>query len=323
MSQPQHLTLALALAVVCAGAEAALYRWVDDQGIVHYTDTLPPGQADKGHTEITEGGIRVRTVPPAKTPEELARERELERLRAQQERLLEEQRTADRVLLTTFRSDDDILMARDGKLATIDAMIQVTRNNIRRQQEWLAGLRREAADLERAGKPVPNRLRENITGAERAIGGAYETILQREHQKESIREGFERDLKRFRELKELPESTEPPAVAPVLENLVTCADADACDRLWPMAVAYAKKRAKTPVQTENEVIFITAPPANEQEISLILCRISDKDGPGASLFLDVQCRRSPTGDRTCQGAEVGQILAGFRPALLGADTSGD
>jgi hypothetical protein len=312
------ISLSLASPVGYAG----LYRWVDDEGNVHYTDTIPPSQVTKGHTEITEQGIRVKTVPPAKTAEELQKEQELERLRAQQERLIEQQRAADRVLIQTFRSDDDIVMARDGKMASIDVMIQVTKNNIRRQQEWLGRLRTEAANLERAGKPVPQHLSDSIANAERSIRDAYATILDREAQKRSIRESFDRDLKRFRELNKLSDSQkprEPQTRLPVLHNIVNCRDTEECERLWSRAVAYVQQHATTQVQTSGANILIAAPAASGDDISLILSRINDKDGEGSSLFLDLQCQSSLRGEEMCQSPEAKEILAGFRAALTGGE----
>lgn len=75
----QTLIIAICLSWHCQAA-AQLYRWIDEQGNVHYTGKIPPSQSQRGHTELSDNGIRVRSVPPAKTAEELERERELERL---------------------------------------------------------------------------------------------------------------------------------------------------------------------------------------------------------------------------------------------------
>lgn len=40
-----HVVLATAFAIACGGALAQAYRWVDDQGHVHYTQTPPPAGA--------------------------------------------------------------------------------------------------------------------------------------------------------------------------------------------------------------------------------------------------------------------------------------
>ena len=316
-------TLARLLAILLVAGlvplgEAGLYRWVDEDGNVHYSDNVPAEHVRSERTELSDHGVRIKTVPAAKDLEEIEKEQALERLRKQREELLEEQRSADLVLLRTFRSEDDISMARDGKVAAIDVMIDVTKNNIRLQQEKHARLITEAADLERVKKPVPEHLSDSIAQTERGIRDAYATIVVREEQKRSIRESFDRDLARFRQLKHLPTTdseittTKP---RPVLHNIVACADARDCRILWARATAYVDKHATTPVQGSSNTFIITAPPAAEQDVSLILVRIDDQEGPGASLFLDLRCHRSIRGQEICKGPEARGIIEGFGPAL--------
>ncbi len=305
-------------------AHARLYRWVDDDGTVHYSDSVPPDAVKSGRHELSEGGIRINSVPPAKTLEEVQKEQELERLRLQQERLLEQQEESDRVLLRSFRSEDDIRMARDGKIESIDVMISVTKNNVLRQQEWLAGLLTKAGNLERTGKPVQKSLQGNIAQTERAIRHAHSTIVDKERQKSSIRSSFEQDLERFRQLKDLPESESPlqqEDPRPVLHNIVPCSTADECSLLWGKATAYVREHATTAVQTSGENIFITAPPSGGQDISLLLSRIGDETGSGVSLFLDLQCERSPRGEKVCASDRARSIIEGFRPAIVGKDAA--
>lgn len=311
-------------ALVATTAQARLYRWVDEAGMVHYTDRLPPAQVDRGHAEMSDKGIVVGTTSPAKPPEELQREEELKRLREAAERAKQQQEAADQVLLRTFRSADDMIMTRDGKLATVDVMALITRGNIRRQHDWLRGLRADAADLERAGKPIPAQLSDRILNAENAIRESYASIVEREQQKQEIRASFANDLERFRELKGMPEIAEPRDDAPgiPLKNLVPCADAGACDRLWARAVAFVRRHANTPIQAAGPNILITAQPEKPQDISLTLSRIQDKRGPGSLLFLDAQCMPESGTDTSCTSAQAQSILDGFSDATLGIGTDG-
>jgi hypothetical protein len=318
---PGRLAVLLLLLPLLAPAQQ-LYRWVDDQGNVHYTDSIPPEYTEKGHQVLSPDGTRVREVAPAKTAEEIRRERELERLRAQQQRLIEQQKAADRVLLRSFRSVDDLIMARDGKLASGDVMIQVTKSNIRRQQDWLNRLRADAADLERAGKPVPERLREGIENSERSLKDAMAAILDRERQKQAIREEFGRDLARFRQLKNIPQTADPAAPAhtpPSLENLVLCADRAECDRLWRLARDYVRQHSTLPIESSGADVLMTAAPASSKDIGLIVSRIWNKQGSGASIFLDLQCRSYTATVGTCATPGRQEILDGFRPALQAGD----
>ena len=139
--RPLHLPCLVVLTLLATTSDARLYRWVDEAGAVHYTDTLPPAQAERGHAEMSEKGLVVDTTERAKTPEELQREEEAKRARLAAERAKKEQEAADQMLLRTFGSVDDMIMTRDGRLAAVDAMIRLTRGNIRRQQDLLRKLR--------------------------------------------------------------------------------------------------------------------------------------------------------------------------------------
>jgi len=63
--------LVLAILIVSAPvARATLYKWVDDQGVVHYTDKMPPEAINKGNTELNKQGITIKKTEPALTPEQ-------------------------------------------------------------------------------------------------------------------------------------------------------------------------------------------------------------------------------------------------------------
>lgn len=314
-----HLRPTLFLALLClvlTSADARLYRWVDDDGNVHYSDKIPPSQADQGHDKLSTKGIRIDTVAPALTQQEIEREKELERQRKQRERLIAEQRAADRSLLSTYRSVDDLVMAQSGQLAAVDVMILPTKDSIRRQQEWLRGLRFEAANLERAGKALPQSLEDKIAAAADEITGSYATIVSREQQKQEIREGFDRDIRRFAKLKDLPDEALDDVPAPVLpNNLVGCGSRDACAASWQRAADYVRTHASTPVLHVGDTLVINEPPIKDGDVSLALALIRDDKSDGASLYLDLQCRRFETSEAACKTELGAGALDGFRAAV--------
>jgi len=311
------------LVVVGVSSAAQIYRWVDEDGSVHYSDKIPPEKVERGHTRFTDTGVAVENVPAVKTPEERQREAALERLRRQQQRLIEQQTAADNRLLHTYRSIDDLILARNGQLAGIDAVIGVARNHIRRQQDWLMDLYAQGADLERAGKPVPGHLRNSIASAEESIREAYARIVKRERQKQEVRESFSRDLQRYRKLVGLrrgraadqAEETPDTAAMAQLKNLVACAEQHECQALWRRAVAFVQEHSTTPVHTAGEHLLVTAAPSTAQDISLILTRIEDKDGRGATLFLDVQCLARSGNAEACQDHRAETLLEQYHRVL--------
>lgn len=178
-----------------------LYKWVDEQGKVHYGDKVPPEYAKQERKVLNDQGVEVKTLEAAKTPEQIAEEERLAAQRKEQERLAAEQAAHDRMLIATFTTEDDMVMTRDGKIAAIDGVLRVTRDRIDNIEGNLSQLTREAAELERAGKPIPETLHEEILGARGQIQRYLDYIASKRREQEEIRAQFEADIRRFRELK--------------------------------------------------------------------------------------------------------------------------
>jgi hypothetical protein len=273
---------------------------------------------EKARTELRPDGIPVRTIPPARTPEEIERERQLERLRAQQRALVERRAAEDRVLLRTFRSEEDLIAARDRQIEAVDVMIRITKSHVARQQQRLAELRAEAADLERAGEQAGEHLRAQLAQTEESLNRALGTILQREQQKQGIRAAFAKDLERFRELTAAEQSTpqSEPVEPPVpLQNLVECTGRTECDRLWQQAMHYLKSHSSLPMTMVGADVAMTEAPASDRDTALTLTRLWHDDGSGAWIFLDLQCRDRPAGANDCRNGPRLEVLRGFRDAL--------
>ena len=179
-----------------------LYKWVDENGHVRYGDRIPPQYAKQQRERLNERGIVVETKAAAKTPEQIAEERRKARLAAEEKRRQEEKAARDRILLDTFTNEDEMVMTRDGKIEAVEAIIRITHGRIDSLRQRLANATRRAANIERAGKPVPERLRSQINESRKQISQNLAFIERKKVEQEQIRRQFERDIKRFRELKE-------------------------------------------------------------------------------------------------------------------------
>ncbi|WP_288103727.1 DUF4124 domain-containing protein [Sedimenticola sp.] len=323
MSRTYRLPIGLltAIMLLAPAAEAGkIYRWVDAEGNVHLSDRVPTEHARSARSELSETGREVERVQAAKTAEEIAREQELEKLRAEQQRLIEIQHAKDQVLLRTFRTEDDLLMARNGKLAAIDSNIQVIRSNIRRMKNRLAEMQQNAASMERQGQRLSDNLLKDIENTRAQLRDSYTTIIQKEQEKETIRNSASKDLARFRSLKNLREENADPQLnqektASLLDTVVVCEDNRACDQAWIKVEEYVRKFATTRLQMLSDSIIMSAAPLKDDDISLTASRIVYKDRPGAELFMDLQCKPSPRGIDLCNTEAVEKIRTGFRDYL--------
>ncbi|MCU7944254.1 MAG: DUF4124 domain-containing protein [Candidatus Thiodiazotropha sp. (ex Cardiolucina cf. quadrata)] len=301
-----------------------LYKWVDDKGQTHYTQTLPPTDAHRARSHLDEHGIVVKEVDAAKTEEELRQEAEQERLRQEQQRLVEQQQSQDRVLLRTFRSEDDILMTRDGQLQAVDTSVRVTQANIKRLKTTLEEMQQDAAKRELQGRSVPKRMLQDIEIKRQALEDAYSSIIEREHDKNRIRQSFARDLKRFRELKKLEQSDDPIQKARdsfdhALQNVYHCQSGDNCEGPWQRAKAYLKAHSTTPIKIEGDNIVITGEPIEDDDISISVSRIDDPKRGSLVIFMDLQCKIISLHKKLCANGEaINRIKLGFRNELAKA-----
>lgn len=183
---------------------AGLYKWVDENGEVHYGDAIPPDQMSSEHRELNEQGVTVNKVNRARTKEEIA----AEKARAEQEKRQREEAAAqatmratrDRVLLDTYLTEQDMIDARDRKIAAIEGTIQITERSLKSAETTLQTFAQDAKDHE-PGTPAHDKAQTKIKEAQDQVAALQRFIGERRQEQAALRAQFEADLKRFRELK--------------------------------------------------------------------------------------------------------------------------
>jgi len=195
------LTLALSSAFMLPAAQAGkLYKWVDETGQIRYGDRIPPQYARKSNETLNQQGITVDHKEAAKTPEQIAEEKRQEEARLAAERVQKERVRNDQILLDTFTNEDEMVLTRDGKIEAIEAVIRVTNGRTEKLKLRLNALKTRAANIERSGKPVPEKLKAEINETRQQIAYNFTYVKSRNSDKKLIREQFEVDISRFREL---------------------------------------------------------------------------------------------------------------------------
>lgn len=189
-------------AALLAPAHARLFKWVDDQGTVHYSDSLPADEAQRRRDrEIkSETGVTVDVIEAPPTPEELEARRRAERAAEAAAQVRREQERRDRNLLMTFQSAEEIEQARDSRLQVIDSQAQLIEQRTETLLERREAERERAVRLERSGGGDPGPVYERIAELDRRIEQNRRAIAEKKADKARIRERFNRDLARFREL---------------------------------------------------------------------------------------------------------------------------
>jgi hypothetical protein len=189
----------LALALVATLAVAATYKWVDEKGVTHYTDKMPPEAVNKSNVELNKQGVQVKKTAPAVTPEQVrARETEVEQARetARQE---QEQGRKDRALLDSYTTEGDIDLAKSRSLKIIDNTLQSAEANrarlVKRREELLAS--KQAL----AGKPVPPNLERDLASVDADIARQDDFIARKKQEQVTVAARYDTDKLRWQAIK--------------------------------------------------------------------------------------------------------------------------
>jgi len=203
----QKLTLILFIASLAQFAVAAeqgdrVFKWVDEDGVVHYGDSIPARYAELPKEIVNEHGVTVDNLEGKKTEEQLEAERqEQERLAA-----IELERRADQALLATYLSVDEILMHRDRRVELFQAQARVTELYLRNLERRMHKLRTEAANFQPySDDPDAPLIGEDLAGdiqETRSIIARHESNLAKyKHNEQQIIASFDNDISRFKVLK--------------------------------------------------------------------------------------------------------------------------
>jgi hypothetical protein len=194
--------LLIGLAGLPAWGQATTYRWVDEHGRVHYGDVMPGQQAGRGHSELDRQGRVLRETERARlTPADRQAREEAQTRQEEARRRAEQQQRHDRALLTTYVSEQEIDLVRDRAMELEALRLRGLKARLASAAEKLAYSDAQIAPYERAGNPAPAAFTQMREEARAELARTGELIRQREQAMEQVRQRFDADKARFRELK--------------------------------------------------------------------------------------------------------------------------
>jgi hypothetical protein len=140
----RKLTLISALMMLAPLAVSAqhtkVFKWIDEDGVLHYGDSIPARYSEYHKEVLNEHGVKVADLAGKKTPEQIEAERATEKQRV----VVALQLRADRALLATYLSVEEILMHRDRRVELFQAQSRVTELYLSNLEKRLTFLRDHA-----------------------------------------------------------------------------------------------------------------------------------------------------------------------------------
>jgi hypothetical protein len=204
------LTTIVVLTLLPLGGLAAdkktskLYRWVDNEGVVHYGDSIPAEYTDLERQVVNDHGITVDVMHAKKTEEEIAEDLRQEELRQAREL----QRRQDMALLATYLTVDEIVLHRDRRVELFQAQARVTELYLSNLKRRLQKLQRDASryrpySQDPDAEMIDPDLVGDITTTKETIERHEENLRRFQTDEQNIVARFDGDIDRFKKLKGL------------------------------------------------------------------------------------------------------------------------
>lgn len=175
------------------------YRWVDEKGVVHYGDTVPPQYSQRESAVLNRQGVQIGRIEAQKTAEQLAEE-------ARRDLAVQRQKQHDAFLISTYSSIADIERLRDERLATIDAQRQSAEQYVENLHSRLSLLQSRVLlfkpyNPRTEARRLPDDLAEDLVRTLNEMRTQNAALTTKDREEAALRKDFQADMERYRELR--------------------------------------------------------------------------------------------------------------------------
>lgn len=195
-----------------------VYRWVDADGNVHYTESLPPEHRDAGHDVLNDQGLVV-DENQRLTPQQEAEAKSEEEIKAEEAVELprdssglprpkplyteaEKQQRMDNFLLLRYESEQEITDAMEVEIKQLNYDRRLIEGSQASISEAWRGQIREAANRQRSGQTVDDSVQREINKLQSEMAQNRRELAALEEREQKIRNDFQAQLDRYRFLVE-------------------------------------------------------------------------------------------------------------------------
>ena len=200
------------LFLILLGSEAwaiSIYKWLDDDGQIHYSHVVPPEIVRKEHQRLNNQAVVMEHVENADIPNMLA---ELELTAEQKNRRIQK-----RLLLATYDSADDIAQERDAAMVWLNKEQQIIERYMALLQERLSEARYMYKHLSDGEGLAYSTMQATIDSLSTSIKQQQQRLHSVENKRSMVNNKYKLELSRYNEAMALSESNQLELKLPTLD----------------------------------------------------------------------------------------------------------
>jgi len=177
---------------------SSIYKWLDSDGMIHYSHTVPPDVVRNEHQRLNSQAVVVEHIENADVPDMLA---EVELTREQQANRIQK-----RLLLATYDSTDDIDRERDAAMSWLDKEQQISERYMRILRDRLSEARHMYQHLSDDQGLAYSTMQSTIDSLSTSIRQQQQRIQSIEKKRLLVKNRYQKELSRYKEAMALSEN---------------------------------------------------------------------------------------------------------------------
>jgi hypothetical protein len=175
------------------------YKWVDENGVTHYGDSVPSQYSQREHRVLNSQGVEVQKRLAEMSPKEAAEYQARQREEARRKQ-------HDMFLITTYPSVGEIENIRDARLEQINAQIMAAEAYIASLTTRVDGLKQRALNFapyntRPNARRMPDDLAEEMVRAMSELRTQNSALNAKRTEFKSVQDQFATDITRYKELR--------------------------------------------------------------------------------------------------------------------------
>jgi hypothetical protein len=175
------------------------YKWVDENGVTHYGDSVPAEYSQREQRILNQQGVEVQKKQAEMSPAEAAAFNAKTKEEARR-------RQHDMFLVSTYATVSDIEQVRDNRLEQINGQISASEAYITTLNSRVDGLKQRSLNYapynpKPGARRMPDDLAEEMVRALSELRTQNSALAQRRTELQGVIDQFDADIKRFKELR--------------------------------------------------------------------------------------------------------------------------
>src|SRR5688572_1594380 len=175
------------------------YKWVDEEGVTHYGDSVPAEYSQREQRVLNSQGVEVQKHQAEMSPAEAAAYAAKQKEEAQR-------RQHDMFLISTYPAVKDIEAVRDNRLDQINGQVSASEAYVVTLNTRLDGLKQRSLsyapyNTKPGARRMPDDLAEEMVRTMSELRTQNSALAQRRAELQGVIDQFDRDIKRFKELR--------------------------------------------------------------------------------------------------------------------------